>query len=193
MRGNHSRIHVLHTVDRTIPACAGEPSQGVNRATRAKDYPRVCGGTKLTPNPARLTYGLSPRVRGNPCQAWKILCQFGTIPACAGEPGTDCMISLRTRDYPRVCGGTYVLGLLVLAVSGLSPRVRGNLSYISELKDIKRTIPACAGEPILYFGKFQSSQDYPRVCGGTSSTWVLSPTLVGLSPRVRGNHCRLEC
>ena len=53
-------------VGRSIPACAGEPSETRERMSWLGVYPRVCGGTP----PTGLTYGpiigLSPRVRGNP-------------------------------------------------------------------------------------------------------------------------------
>ena len=29
---------------------------------------------------------------------------------------------------------------------------------------------------------------YPRVCGGTSASWAILSMMLGLSPRVRGNH-----
>ena len=53
------------------------------------------------------------------------------------------------KVYPRVCGGT-------------TGTVRGAVVP-------KGSIPACAGEPAVYF------------CRGTSG-------VAGLSPRVRGNH-----
>ena len=49
-------------------------------------YPRVCGGTYRNPVDSPYTYGLSPRVRGNPAARnchWQ---RVGSIPACAGEP-----------------------------------------------------------------------------------------------------------
>ena len=81
-------------------------------------------------------------------------------PACAGEPmPCRCAYSV----YPRVCGGTGVLGC---ALRRLSPRVRGNLQFRGRCGEV-----------------------YPRVCGGTRRRW-LSPwrRLRGLSPRVRGNR-----
>ena len=49
--------------------------------------------------------------------------------------------------YPRVCGGTGVAGDFLVALRGLSPRVRGN-------------------PPRPRFG-VRGSGVYPRVCGGT--------------------------
>ena len=50
---------------RTIPACAGEPGAHVGVAYEAGDYPRVCGGTRLSDRNGPFLEGLSPRVRGN--------------------------------------------------------------------------------------------------------------------------------
>ena len=50
--------------------------------------------------------GLSPRVRGNHFPADHRDAQFGSIPACAGEPRAGNSLMSRPRVYPRVCGGT---------------------------------------------------------------------------------------
>ena len=50
----------------------------------------------------------------------------GSIPACAGEPLGQAGGGKRLEVYPRVCGGTAILGLEIVAREGLSPRVRGN-------------------------------------------------------------------
>ena len=76
---------------------------------------------------------------------------------------------------------------LSFCVSGLSPRVRGNLvSPLPQLLFVG-SIPACAGEPIV-LAVFQAEATvYPRVCGGTASTTMTAVPIAGLSPRVRGN------
>ena len=88
--------------------------------------------------------------------------------------------------------------------------------------EVVGSIPACAGEPLL-FHSLEATMEvyprvcggtvdqpkllamwrvYPRVCGGTSGTGlsprvrgnllVVSPGISGLSPRVRGNPQRIE-
>ena len=148
----------------------------------------MCGGTPPSrPCPPPWT-GLSPRVRGNLPDALRAEASTGSIPACAGEPP-----SAHRRDgfrwvYPRVCGGTVVIGFVRDARRGLSPRVRGNLRRGVGFPAIARSIPACAGEPCHLFPRQLPATVYPRVCGGTV---LLSGTIhlrAGLSPRVRGNH-----
>ena len=75
---------------------------------------------------------------------------------------------------------------------GLSPRVRGNHSLrISRLCN-RRSIPACAGEPITLRLSAAPLWVYPRVCGGTSGRRHRAQRLEGLSPRVRGNPTRMQ-
>ena len=94
----------------------------------------------------------------------------GSIPACAGEPLTLTGIStsVRSRVYPRVCGGT------------TRPCVSGKRSD-------EGSIPACAGEPRRSASSAAPARVYPRVCGGTQLGNVGDNWAQGLSPRVRGN------
>ena len=108
------------------PRVSGEPCPGGPCGGQAGVYPRVCGGTLVSPLPLPCVKGLSPRVRGNqphvaeqrtqpgsisacagePPQRQATPHPLGSIPACAGEPDFDPQRPMRTRVYPRVCGGT---------------------------------------------------------------------------------------
>ena len=137
---------------------------------------------------ARITSGLSPRVRGNRERDQDPRRRAGTIPACAGEPEAWCRSAGRRRDYPRVCGGTYRSESMVCFAAGLSPRVRGNPFNLTLYVYRYRTIPACAGEPAHADQALHVRKDYPRVCGGTCCSTAARAAAAGLSPRVRGNH-----
>ena len=138
--------------------------------------------------PAAVSWGLSPRVRGNLRCAVHQSDGTGSIPACAGEPQRQREWHPRPRVYPRVCGGTrrYVEDAEIAA--GLSPRVRGNHRPTCNSSTPSGSIPACAGEPALAWWSASCRRVYPRVCGGTGK--VNSPAVgrAGLSPRVRGNR-----
>ena len=54
---------------------------------------------------------------------------------------------LRDSVYPRVCGGTQTGCGRECQFDGLSPRVRGNRQVRSANGYVRRSIPACAGEP----------------------------------------------
>ena len=51
-----------------------------------------------------------------------------------------------------------------------------------------RSIPARAGEPHPYLWPGPTSWVYPRACGGTSQRLSTTESILGLSPRVRGNR-----
>ena len=111
--------------------------------------------------------GLSPRVRGNPETARGRAFIGGSIPACAGEPSTIFPYQTPIWVYPRVCGGTLSHRTFRFFVPGLSPRVRGNLLPRRCHVNKKRSIPACAGEPVECIDIVEGFKVYPRVCGGT--------------------------
>ena len=151
--------------------------------------------------------GLSPRVRGNRSGPTAAPRRPRSIPACAGEPPGERQTSRPASVYPRVCGGTAPPAVMGAVWLGLSPRVRGNLGGISDRARLLRSIPACAGEPLLIPASGRAMSVYPRVCGGTPyrrGGWCergvyprvcggteafveRGQSFVGLSPRVRGN------
>ena len=126
VRGNQRREVQHYQLDRSIPACAGEPCSFDHAiGTSVRVYPRVCGGTILTCQLRRLR-SVYPRVCGGTrCRLESPARRCASIPV-AGEPS------------PRP------------SLSGLSPRVRGNRhsTYESPRSQCTvRSIPACAGEP----------------------------------------------
>ena len=183
--------------ERSIPACAGEPTCKIFIAPPHKVYPRVCGGTPPRPGIDLCAKGLSPRVRGNQAEDHPYANRLGSIPACAGEPIPAPPLMAGRRVYPRVCGGTMRRNCWRWPVRGLSPRVRGNRAGRRIPAGRSGSIPACAGEPRCRRHSPRDCQVYPRVCGGTRSEHGVVNPNQGLSPRVRGNpglylrSCRL--
>ena len=187
VRGNRSEWVVPGHGDRSIPACAGEPSTSGTAGAAAPVYPRVCGGTSGSGSPPEFMAGLSPRVRGNQVIGLKADGLVRSIPACAGEPGLSHFTAAANTVYPRVCGGTLHGPIRPNPAQGLSPRVRGNLNDgVVELNG-GGSIPACAGEPICPTSTTRRPGVYPRVCGGTGFAMPVTINHIGLSPRVRGN------
>ena len=76
------------------------------------------------------------------------------------------------------------------SIRGLSPRVRGNPWLHRQPHCPRRSIPACAGEPVAAPHPLKARRVYPRVCGGTNPYAPASGFDPGLSPRVRGNPQR---
>ena len=187
VRGNRPRCGAGRCPPGSIPACAGEPARWATWSRPGWVYPRVCGGTATPLHRLIAPKGLSPRVRGN--RRWPPVPAMAlwSIPACAGEPARRDQYLCGTRVYPRVCGGTRRCDGCGTALSGLSPRVRGNRAGHTIEDDAAGSIPACAGEPPEANGSRQYRWVYPRVCGGTASSIGDRGGGRGLSPRVRGN------
>ena len=147
VRGNRYWWRLVWHCGRSIPACAGEPIAATRAREISRVYPRVCGGTADLPAPEGLSYGLSPRVRGNRLSAGRVMPPTRSIPACAGEPTGTATSPTCAAVYPRVCGGTAGWGECSPRMSGLSPRVRGNRQQQQYRGPGSGSIPACAGEP----------------------------------------------
>ena len=188
VRGNRPGVPQRGGWPGSIPACAGEPAWCSATGRVARVYPRVCGGTAQGAEPPRPPAGLSPRVRGNRHALAPFALVGGSIPACAGEPGTRVDDLGYSRVYPRVCGGTRDRSRGCPNRTGLSPRVRGNRVPRAAEPDSARSIPACAGEPSGVRERCCVDRVYPRVCGGTTETETSPRCVRGLSPRVRGNR-----
>ena len=187
MRGNPPAGRGHPVLAGSIPARAGEPQKGRRRARTDQVYPRACGGTQTSRVTSLLTWGLSPRVRGNRARSSSAASGPGSIPARAGEPGPPLRCGGRTKVYPRACGGTELTPDATPLAQGLSPRVRGN-RFVQRLVDPQvRSIPARAGEPHPPARPRTSGRVYPRACGGTCRRPRRSDSPPGLSPRVRGN------
>ena len=86
VRGNLLHPFRASSIDRSIPACTGEPAGGGGAGEVQGVYPRVYGGTSYEDGAADFTEGLSPRVRGNPKSATLPRPLRRSIPACTGEP-----------------------------------------------------------------------------------------------------------
>jgi len=132
--------------------------------------------------------GLSPRVRGNPAMILLAVELRRSIPARAGEPTVEQPVNDLRRVYPRACGGTQLWQIGMDALHGLSPRVRGNRLAELRVRAAAGSIPARAGEPSLTRHSQTPSRVYPRACGGTVNDSICPTPMMGLSPRVRGNH-----
>ena len=134
--------------DGSIPAWAGEPVGRLTLYDIWWVYPRVGGGTPSGSGLRSGREGLSPRGRGNRARHTVGPPRPGSIPAWAGEPFGVLTPGGVAAVYPRVGGGTASTSALSTAVSGLSPRGRGNQLPRLFNGGMERSIPAWAGEPL---------------------------------------------
>ena len=117
---------------------------------------------------------------------------MGSIPACAGEPTTAAAAPTRAGVDPRVCGGAFSAKPRSRAIKGRSPRVRGSRGDVDRRRQVRRSIPACAGEPATGSGGAAHGGVDPRVCGGAIGRRVWPRAWAGRSPRVRGSLERID-
>ena len=136
----------------SIPARAGEPTDGAPGLETGRVYPRACGGTCSWVHSRDRGTGLSPRVRGNRLRVLLGQVLQRSIPARAGEPRRRQTSPPAHAVYPRACGGNRhnrERHGVRISTQGLSPRVRGNRAQSPGHRrmSISRSIPARAGEP----------------------------------------------
>ena len=172
---------------RSIPAHAGEPSPQTAQAHPVSVYPRPRGGTELTSLYGALTSGLSPPTRGNRLRRPTQRHRRRSIPAHAGEPYRADDSRADDEVYPRPRGGTDMLAVNPIRVTGLSPPTRGNPAPKATPTRLSRSIPAHAGEPEMSALVAPRRGVYPRPRGGTRGSDNTTPALRGLSPPTRGN------
>src|SRR5690606_27056116 len=127
-RGNRIGRRRIVRAAGSIPAHAGEPTEGSTTRQESGVYPRARGGTPADQHGIGRDRGLSPRTRGNLRAGLARPARVGSIPAHAGEPTCSLSGSLRCGVYPRARGGTPREPDLRTYDVGLSPRTRGNLA-----------------------------------------------------------------
>ena len=95
---------------------------------------------------------------------------------------------MRNRVYPRMYGETRYRRIHTVYAHGLSPHVRGNLADFVLRYAHMRSIPACTGKPLSWFGSQIFRRVYPRMYGETTVRERADAAAKGLSPHVRGNR-----
>ena len=93
----------------------------------------------------------------------------------------------RTRaGHPRVRGEHCNCSASRSASDGSSPRARGTPAQAARLRQMRRVIPACAGNTGRGAGCWPASTGHPRVRGEHATARRKSPLNFGSSPRARG-------
>ena len=147
MRGNQTNTASSSCIRRSIPAHAGQPALMSETPRQVKVYPRACGATPFAQLVNGFMRGLSPRMRGNHIQYRNIRKRYRSIPAHAGQPQQAIPAPNTARVYPRACGATLSVVVVMMNGGGLSPRMRGNRIGLVDAPTLIRSIPAHAGQP----------------------------------------------
>ena len=131
-----------------IPAYAGNTATGVERVSRNRDHPRVCGEHMRCGVVEVRDVGSSPRMRGTPCDCLPQAGGLGIIPAYAGNTMGFDSVACQEQDHPRVCGEHSAASCICSSSSGSSPRMRGTRRNAVRSSDSTGIIPAYAGNTV---------------------------------------------
>ena len=186
-RGNLGLPFGWQSASGSIPAHAGEPGRAARLGFRNGVYPRPRGGTRCAVASRTPFRGLSPPTRGNLQWPRRESAPHGSIPAHAGEPAAPPGMRSSGAVYPRPRGGTNRVYALIWLKDGLSPPTRGNRTVGVKRRELRRSIPAHAGEPSSPSQRDYSGKVYPRPRGGTALANANELAAEGLSPPTRGN------
>ena len=110
----------------------------------------------------------------------------GSIPACAGNSRAPAARNRAHPVHPRVCGELGIATPTILAEYGSSPRVRGTPVQRGDKREVRRFIPACAGNSTSNDQTPTPRAVHPRVCGELINAAHADTLNGGSSPRVRG-------
>ncbi len=173
---------------RFIPTCVGNTFQQESKWAGASVHPHVCGEHKIAVGVITIKYGSSPRVWGTRPTLEHVGELFRFIPTCVGNThGQDYLIKAQSV-HPHVCGEHLTACLLLIIVSGSSPRVWGTLLVPPVLKGPARFIPTCVGNTMRRVPTIQVHPVHPHVCGEHMDKHELREMLRGSSPRVWGTR-----
>ena len=172
---------------RFIPACAGNRLTDNQLSSMLPVHPRVCGEQRGGQENIQDTLGSSPRVRGTEWVGNESDCCSRFIPACAGNRQAGSATHGRQPVHPRVCGEQNCESVPPLPPTGSSPRVRGTAMKGFWHCNLRRFIPACAGNRgttrIITIG----SSVHPRVCGEQVREVLFAPRRRRFIPACAGN------
>ena len=186
VRGKLIAVRVFEGSSGLIPACAGKTTNRTIATKNNRAHPRVCGENFFRLFPRVRGFGSSPRVRGKQACVWVGMIRSRLIPACAGKTSTTECGKSWIGAHPRVCGENTTHLMLMMALPGSSPRVRGKLNPDRAPGRRLGLIPACAGKTIPAYEAISEDRAHPRVCGENWDSARMKWPRLGSSPRVRG-------
>ena len=186
MRGKHGHTLVGRRENRIIPAHAGQTWPWPPTRPSEPDHPRACGANPVMVGILDNANGSSPRMRGKLLPLDISSSCLRIIPAHAGQTVLPALQPLMSADHPRACGANTPVSVMVMAVSGSSPRMRGKRSVGRIRADRRRIIPAHAGQTCRPIWLRRKSPDHPRACGANVGSCASNIIGFGSSPRMRG-------
>jgi len=173
---------------RFIPAPAGNTSSPGSALPPSAVHPRACGEHACVGLALYGVAGSSPRLRGTLIPARDGQHGRRFIPAPAGNTGAHCSRCCRAAVHPRACGEhpKRIVGHDVL--NGSSPRLRGTPRDRQRGQQLRRFIPAPAGNTSSPTWNSWPHAVHPRACGEHPIPARPPARNRGSSPRLRGTR-----
>ena len=145
MRGTRFDCWLWTSIQRFIPAYAGNTVNDALGIGAGTVHPRVCGEHESCRTCLQQEHGSSPRMRGTLYRTRNRTAFRRFIPAYAGNTCSGSGAVSQSSVHPRVCGKHNPATLRSIEATGSSPRMRGTLSGSRCGGGERRFIPAYAG------------------------------------------------
>ena len=146
MRGKGLVEVAMQEADGITPAYAGKRQAPRCRPAFRRDHPRVCGEKPEGRLCLNLILGSPPHMRGKVRDVTISNCNFRITPAHAGKSYWPTQKYGTSGDHPRVCGEKRLIALVLRAVLGSPPRMRGKAEVRHERDQEPGITPAYAGK-----------------------------------------------
>ena len=117
----------------------------------------------------------------------------GSPPRMRGKGLRLMVLTLRSRDHPRVCGEKTALVTAIVRSMGSPPRMRGKAYRFPFPLPSLGITPAYAGKRLLPADFPVRLWDHPRVCGEKFAPRPASSRPSGSPPRMRGKAIFASC
>ena len=145
MRGTLGGAYPNECRVRFIPAHAGNADISDRPPAPSSVHPRACGERfgVIVVGPA--VPGSSPRMRATRVSSHMIAMTRRFIPAHAGNAAPDENAASRCPVHPRACGERAKAMAMPIVTVGSCPRMRGTLAVSAASGQLRRFIPAHAG------------------------------------------------
>ncbi len=161
-QGTPEEVPRLTSVDRFIPAGAGNTRVGKSRGNRTPVYPRWRREHPFSMATASLPGGLSPLAQGTLYVYFCVRCASRFIPAGAGNTSPSTPVSKLISVYPRWRREHAELEPALPLLPGLSPLAQGTRRFCRGRCHVHRFIPAGAGNTARQYEMPLWSPVYPR-------------------------------
>ena len=150
---------------RFIPACAGNSLQTILISLVRSVHPRLRGELFPFHSATYVQPGSSPLARGTRPQKGPSVEVSRFIPACAGNSQERYAEYRYKPVHPRLRGELKTVVNMPSTTIGSSPLARGTLVVHGVYRELRRFIPACAGNSSVRLERFWEVTVHPRLRG----------------------------